>query len=28
MMAAVAEYGYTKLQLPGDGTTAHACAAR
>ena len=28
MMAAVAEYGYTKHQLPGDATTAHACANR
>lgn len=28
MMAGVAEYGYTKLQLPGDATTAHACANR
>jgi len=28
MLAAVAEYGYTKAQLPGDGTTAFACANR
>jgi len=28
MMAAVAEYGYTKAQLPGNGTTAYACANR
>jgi len=28
MMAAVAEYGYTDLQLPGDSTTEYACANR
>jgi polar amino acid transport system substrate-binding protein len=28
MMAAVAEYGYTKAQLPGDVTTEYACANR
>jgi polar amino acid transport system substrate-binding protein len=28
MMAAVAEYGYTKAQLPGDSTTEYACAHR
>jgi len=28
MMAAVAEYGYTKFQLPGDGSTEYACANR
>ena len=28
MMAGVAEYGYTKHQLPGDVTTAYACANR
>ncbi|MCP5072714.1 MAG: transporter substrate-binding domain-containing protein [Rhodobacteraceae bacterium] len=28
MMAAVAEYGYTKAQLPGDATTEFACANR
>lgn len=28
MMAAVEEYGYTKLQLPGDGTTEYACENR
>lgn len=28
MLAAVAEYGYTKSQLPGDTTTAYACANR
>ena len=28
MMAAVAEYGYTEAQLPGDGTTEYACANR
>ena len=28
MMKAVAEYGYTESQLPGDSTTAHACANR
>lgn len=28
MLAAVAEYGYTKSQLPGDATTAFACANR
>lgn len=28
MMAAVKEYGYTTSQLPGDATTAHACASR
>ncbi len=28
MMAAVKEYGYTKAQLPGDGSTAFACANR
>ena len=28
MMAAVKEYGYTTAQLPGDATTAHACANR
>ena len=28
MMAAVAEYGYTKHQLPGDGSTEFACANR
>jgi polar amino acid transport system substrate-binding protein len=28
MMAAVKEYGYTKSQLPGDSTTAYACAHR
>ncbi len=28
MLAAVAEYGYTKLQLPGDGSTEFACANR
>lgn len=28
MLAAVAEYGYTKSQLPGDATTEHACANR
>ena len=28
MMAAVKEYNYTKAQLPGDGTTAFACANR
>ena len=28
MMAAVAEYGYTEHQLPGDGSTEFACANR
>lgn len=28
MMKAVAEYGYTESQLPGESTTAHACANR
>ena len=28
MMAAVAEYGYTSAQLPGDATTEYACANR
>jgi polar amino acid transport system substrate-binding protein len=28
MMSAVAEYGYTKAQLPGDVTTEYACANR
>ena len=28
MMQAVAEYGYTQLQLPGDASTEHACANR
>jgi len=28
MMKAVAEYGYTKAQLPGDTTTKYACANR
>ncbi len=28
MLAAVAPYGYTKAQLPGDATTAYACANR
>ena len=28
MMQAVAEYGYTKSQLPGDGSTEFACANR
>ncbi len=28
MMEAVAEYGYTKTQLPGDGSTEFACANR
>lgn len=28
MMAAVAEYGYSKAQLPGDVTTEYACAHR
>lgn len=28
MMAAVAEYGYTKAQLPGDAKTSFACANR
>ena len=28
MMASVAPYGYTEAQLPGDATTAHACANR
>ena len=28
MLAAVKEYDYTKAQLPGDGTTAFACANR
>jgi polar amino acid transport system substrate-binding protein len=28
MMQAVAEYGYTKSQLPGDATTAYACENR
>ncbi len=28
MMAAVKEYSYTKAQLPGDGSTAFACANR
>jgi len=28
MMKAVAEYGYTKSQLPGDATTQHACESR
>ncbi|MFQ5955492.1 MAG: ectoine/hydroxyectoine ABC transporter substrate-binding protein EhuB [Kiloniellales bacterium] len=28
MMQAVAEYGYTKSQLPGDTTTEYACANR
>lgn len=28
MMAAVAEYGYTETQLPGDSTTEFACANR
>ncbi len=28
MLAAVAEYGYTKAQLPGDVTTEYACANR
>lgn len=28
MMAAVAEYGYTDSQLPGDGRTEYACANR
>jgi polar amino acid transport system substrate-binding protein len=28
MMKAVAQYGYTKSQLPGDVTTAYACANR
>jgi polar amino acid transport system substrate-binding protein len=28
MMQSVAEYGYTKAQLPGDGSTEFACANR
>ena len=28
MLAAVAPYGYTESQLPGDATTAHACENR
>lgn len=28
MLKSVAEYGYTKSQLPGDVTTEHACANR
>ncbi len=28
MLAAVAEWGYTELQLPGDATTEYACANR
>ena len=28
MLAAVAEYGYTKSQLPGDATTEYACSNR
>lgn len=28
MLEAVAEYGYTRSQLPGDGTTEFACANR
>ena len=28
MLAAVKPYGYTNAQLPGDATTAHACANR
>jgi len=28
MLQAVAEYGYTKAQLPGDGSTEFACANR
>ena len=28
MMQAVAEYGYTESQLPGDGSTEFACANR
>ena len=28
MLASVAEYGYTKAQLPGDVTTEYACANR
>jgi len=28
MLEAVAQYGYTKAQLPGDTTTAYACAHR
>jgi len=28
MMAAVAEYGYTNSQLPGDATTEYSCANR
>lgn len=28
MMEAVAQYGYTKSQLPGDATTEHACKSR
>lgn len=28
MLASVAEYGYTNLQLPGDATTEYACANR
>ena len=28
MMSSVAEYGYTKFQLPGDGSTEYACANR
>ncbi|MFT5658899.1 MAG: polar amino acid transport system substrate-binding protein [Gammaproteobacteria bacterium] len=28
MMTAVASYEYTKAQLPGDATTAYACANR